>query len=162
MVPDLVEHGIEAHEFPGYRAGVCSIRHPGYRYRVSYRLIYFGLGLLAVGAIALGVVFVQEGDSVDLPGPIESVTPSPGDIAIRQAVLEVDLEVGYQAVIFIDGFPIDGDNFEPATGVYRWAPNPASAVMTEWTPGDHTVRVEWRTVSGSPDFGSFEWTFRIQ
>lgn len=129
---------------------------------MSYRLVYVGLGLLAVAAIVLGVVFAQEGEPVELPPPLEEVTPSPNDVALRQAFLEIDLEVGYEADIYVDGFLVRNPRFVEATGVYRWQPTPASPVITEWTPGEHTVRVEWRRVTGTPDVGSFEWTFRIQ
>ncbi|MGH8910931.1 MAG: hypothetical protein ACRDVD_00335 [Acidimicrobiia bacterium] len=127
---------------------------------MSYRLLYVGLGLLAVAAVALGVVFTQEGDPVELPPPIEAVSPDPGSTVIRQGTVEVDLEIGYEATIFVDGVPIPDPSFVPGTGVYSWSPTPASAVMTEWTPGDHTVVVEWRRITGTPAVGSFEWSFR--
>lgn len=129
---------------------------------MPYRLFYIGLGLLAVAAVALGALLTQEGDPIELPGPIEAVTPNPEETVIRQAVVEVDLEVGYEATIFVDGTPVPDATFVPATAVYSWGPHPNSAVMTQWTPGEHTVRVEWNRVSGSPDVGSFEWTFRVQ
>ncbi|HSJ35777.1 MAG TPA: hypothetical protein VLB85_12060 [Acidimicrobiia bacterium] len=127
---------------------------------MSYRLIYAGLGLLAIAVVALGVAFAQEGDAVDLPNPIEAVSPLPGDRVIRQTSVQVDLAVGYVADLFVDGFPVDAA-FVDATGVYSWSPSPTSPIMTEWSPGEHTVRVEWRRISGSPEFGSFEWTFRV-
>lgn len=129
---------------------------------MTYRLIYGGLGLLVVAAIALGLVLTREGDPVELPGPIESVSPPPGASVIRQAVVEVDLEVGYEATITVDGQRIPDPDFVPGTGVYSWSPQPDSAVMTEWAPGEHVVRVEWMRVTGTPDFGDFEWTFRVQ
>lgn len=129
---------------------------------VRYRLIYVGLGLLVLAAVVLGSVLVREGESVDLPEPIDAVSPSPGDRVIRQAAVEVDMAIGYQATIFVDGIPIPDASFVPATGVYSWAPHPNSAVFTEWTPGDHEVRVEWTRRSGTPDVGSFEWSFRVQ
>lgn len=129
---------------------------------MPYRLVYVGLGLLAMAAVALGVVLAREGSPVELPAPLEAVSPDPGETVIRQAVVEVDLEVGYEATLFVDGMPIPDATFTSATGVYSWAPHPNSAVITQWMPGEHTVRVEWTRVSGSPDVGSFEWTFRVQ
>lgn len=129
---------------------------------MPYRLVYAGLALLAVAAVILGLVLDTEGEPVQLPGPLEDVSPNPNDVALRQAILEVDLEVGYQADIYVDGYLVPDPTFVEATGVYRWQPSPVSPVATEWTPGDHTVRVEWRRVTGTPDVGSFEWTFRIQ
>jgi hypothetical protein len=128
---------------------------------VTYRLIYVALGLLAVAAIALGVVFAQDGDPIELSPPLESISPAPGSTVIRQGLVEVDLEVGYAATIYIDGVPIPAPTFVEATGVYRWSPHPGSPVMTEWAPGEHTVRVEWQRVTGTPQVGAFEWTFRV-
>lgn len=133
-----------------------------YHHRVPYRLVYVGLGLLALAVTILGVTLTREGSPVELPPPIEAVSPEPGTTAIQQATLEVDLEVGYRAAIFIDGTPIPDTTVVDATGVHSWAPHPNSAVLTEWTPGEHTIRVEWDRVSGTPDVGSFEWTFRVQ
>lgn len=127
---------------------------------MPYRLIYLGLGLLALAAVALGFVFAQDGDPVELPHPIEAISPTPGSTVIRQGTVELDLEIGYEAIIFVDGFPVPDARFVEATGVYSWSPGPASAVMTEWTPGEHAVRVEWQRVTGTPEFGEFEWTFR--
>jgi hypothetical protein len=131
---------------------------------VPYRLIYVGLGALAVAVILLGIVFGQGGDPVVLPDPVESVSPLPGDATLRQAVIEVDMKVGYDVAIFVDGFRVPDSeiSFIEGTGVYRWAPSPAGLYLTEWTPGTHEVRIEWDTVSGLPDVGSFEWTFRVQ
>lgn len=129
---------------------------------VNYRFVYVALGLLAVAAIALGVVFTQEGEPVVLPGPIEAVSPTPNSRVIRQAVVEVDLVVGYQATIYVDGTPLPDPQFIEATGVYTWGPTPSSPVMTEWLPGEHTVRVEYQRITGTPDVGNFEWSFRVQ
>lgn len=131
---------------------------------MQYRLIYIGLGALAVAAVALGVAFSGEGEPIVLPGPIESVYPEPGDGVLMQSTVEVDLEVGYVAEIWVDGFlvPFSEVTFVEATGVHQWAPSPTSVYLTEWLPGEHTVRVVWNTVAGLPDTGEFEWTFRVR
>ncbi len=133
-----------------------------YRRFVPYRLVYAGLGLLAVAFVALGVAFAREGESIEVPAPLESVSPEPGATTIRQAVVEVDLEIGYEADIFVNGFEVPDATFVSAIGMYRWSPSPTSVIMESWTPGEHTVRVEWRRITGTPDFGSFEWSFRVQ
>jgi|FLYL01.1.fsa_nt_gi hypothetical protein len=129
---------------------------------MPYRLIYAGLALLALAAVALGAAFARDGEPIALPDPIEAVSPAPGAQVIRQAVLIVDLRVGYEATIYVNGSPLPDATFVDATGVYTWSPHPRSPIMTEWTPGTHHIRVEWRSVAGEPDFGSFEWTFRVQ
>lgn len=128
---------------------------------MSYRFVYIGLGLLALAIVALAAVFAQEGDAVEVPAPLEAIAPEPGSRVIAQAVVEVDLEVGHVATIYIDGLPIPDPAFVEATGVYTWAPHPGSPVLNEWTPGEHTVRVEWRRIVGTPAVGEFEWAFRV-
>jgi hypothetical protein len=124
-------------------------------------MIYIGLALLGVAAIALGWALSPEGESVDLPPPLEAVAPLPGDLVPPQAGIEVDLDIGYEAQIVIDGWPITDASFEPATGVYRWAPSASHPTINQWAPGEHTVSIVWNTYSGLPDTGSFEWTFRV-
>lgn len=128
---------------------------------MPYRLIYIGLGLVAVAAIALGLAFSPEGETIALPEPIEAISPEPGSLVPPQTAVEIDLEVGYAAEITIDGWPIADATFVEATGVYRWAPSPTHPTIDEWTPGEHTVNIVWDTYTGLPDTGSFEWTFRV-
>ena len=128
-----------------------------------YRVIYLGLGLLAVAAIALGIAFGRGPAPEPLPAGLEEVFPAPGDSAVRPVILEVDLESGLKGQISIDGFLIPDQEvtFVEATGVHRWAPAPTSLVMTEWAPGDHTVRITWDSLTGLPSPGQFEWSFRV-
>ena len=128
---------------------------------MSYRLIYLGLGLVAVAAIAFGIVFATEGDEILLPGPVESVSPEPGHLVPPQASIEIDLEVGYQAQIYVDEWLVSDATFVEGTGVYRWAPSPTNPTINEWTTGEHTVRVVYDTVTGLPNPGDFSWSFRV-
>ena len=128
---------------------------------MPYRFIYIGLGLLGLAAIVFGFALSREGDSVEPPGPIESVSPEPGHLVPPQTVIEIDLEVGYVATITVDGWPISDATFVEATGVYRWSPSPSSPTITEWTPGEHTVSIVYNTYTGLPDTGTFQWTFRV-
>ncbi len=139
---------------------------------MPYRYIYAGLGLVGLAAIVFGVLLSPEGEALELPGPIEAVSPAPGSQVPLQASVEIDLEVGYIAQIWIDDWPIPLEEnssranpanalFERATGVIRWAPSPANPTITSWTPGEHTVRIVWDTYTGLPDTGEFEWSFRV-
>ena len=128
---------------------------------MPYRLIYIGLGLIGLAAIALGVVFSTNGEAIDLPAALESVSPEPGDLVPPQTILEIDLQVGYAADILVDGWPIADATFVEATGVYRWSPSPSSPTIQEWTPGEHTVLVTWDTYTGLPNPGSYQWSFRV-
>ncbi len=127
---------------------------------MQYRLIYIGLGLIAVAAIIAGFVLSPDGESIVLPGPVESVSPAPGAQVPLQTIVEIDLEVGYVAEIWVDGWPVTNASFVEATGVYRWDPTSHDPGFGEWSAGEHTVRIVWNTYSGLPDTGTFEWTFR--
>lgn len=128
---------------------------------MPYRLIYVGLALLGLAVVILGIVLTRSGEEIILPSQLESISPSPGSLVPPQTSIEVDLPVGYEAEIVIDGWPITDATFVDATGVYRWAPSENSPVIQDWTAGRHTVRVTWDTYTGLPDPGSFEWTFRV-
>lgn len=128
---------------------------------MPYRLIYMGLGLVAVAAIALGIVLSRSGDELVLPVQIEGISPQPGDLVPQQSNVEIDMPVGYQADIYVDGWLVQDAVFVEGTGVYRWAPSPQNPTITQWSPGEHTIRVVWDKVSGLPDPGEFEWTFRV-
>ena len=99
---------------------------------MPYRLIYLGLGLVAVAAIVFGIVFSTEGESAALPDPVESISPQPGDLVPPQSFVEVDMEVGYDADIYVDGWLMDDATYVEGTGVYRWAPGPNNPVGTVW------------------------------
>jgi len=131
---------------------------------VRYRLIYLGLGLLAVATLSICFVFGQGGDPLTLPDPLERVSPNPYDAVLPQSGLEVDLQVGYEARIYVDGYPIPESelSFQEGVGVYRWRPSSRSLIAERWAVGEHTIRVEWEKVYGLPDVGQFTWTFRVQ
>ncbi len=128
---------------------------------MPYRFIYLGLALVAVAALAFAFVFGKSGEALVLPDQIEAISPLPGDLVPPQAAVEVDLPVGYTARIYIDGWLVEDTVFVEGTGVYRWAPSSSNPTITEWTPGEHTIRVVWDTVRGLPDPGEFEWSFRV-
>jgi len=125
-------------------------------------------GLAIVGlAISFGLIDSTDVDSVDR-NAVESVQPAAGDLVPRQSVIEVDLETGYQAELWILTNPSsetwlripDSElSFVEGTGVYTWVPGPGK-VVEEWAAGEHTIRVVWDTITGLPDVGEYEWTFR--
>jgi hypothetical protein len=128
---------------------------------VPYRLIYIGLALVAVSAIIFGVVFSGGGDELVYPTQIEAVSPAPGDLVPVQTAIMVDLPFGYGADIYVDSWLMQDTTFVEGTGVYRWAPSSTNPTITNWSPGEHTVRVVWDTLNGLPDPGEYEWSFRV-
>ncbi len=127
-------------------------------------MIYAGLGFLTVAVLSLCFVFGRGGDPLTLPAPLQGIYPNPYDAVPMQTGLEVDLEVGYAARIYVNGYPIPGSelSFSEGVGIYRWRPGDRSLIMDRWPVGEHTVRVEWEKTYGLPDVGEFTWTFRVQ
>lgn len=128
---------------------------------MPYRYIYIGLGLVALAAVAFGIALSGDGEPVILPDAVESVYPEPGDLVPYQIAIEVDMEVGYSAQIYVDGWLVQDPTFVEGTGVYRWAPTATNPTINEWSPGEHTIRIVYDTVNGLPDPGEFNWSFRV-
>ncbi|MCB2222639.1 MAG: hypothetical protein KQH83_00580 [Actinobacteria bacterium] len=129
-----------------------------------HRLAYLWLTAALVAVVAAAVLLSPSGDPAGPPAPLEEVFPAPGDQVVRQTVVEVDLPVGYEIALFVDGrrVPPDEIGATPSTGVFVWQPAPGGS-MEVWAAGEHTVRVEWdRTEGGRPDPGEYEWSFRVR
>ena len=131
---------------------------------MRYRLVYVGLGLLILATLSICFVFGRGGDPLTLPDPLERVQPNPYDAVPPQSGLEIDLQVGYEARIYVDGYPIPESelSFAEGVGIYRWRPSSRSLIADRWTVGEHIIRVEWEKIYGLPDVGEFTWTFRVQ
>ena len=130
-----------------------------------YPKIYLGLLVALATLVTFTVLLAPSGEEIDIPAPLESVFPAPGDTVVRQTIIEIDLPVGYSIDLFVDGqwVPSDEIGFTPSTGVFLWQPSPGGALMEVWPGGEHTVLVVWdRTEGGRPDPGEYEWTFRVQ
>lgn len=127
-----------------------------------YRIIYISLGLALAAVVALGVAF----GSPDRPGAgrpdqVEAVSPEPGETALRQTRIEVDLAAGYALELYVDGLRIPDEELfvVEGTGVYSWQPGP-DQIIDALSPGQHQVLIRWRTLTGLPDDGEYSWTFR--
>ena len=129
----------------------------------TYRRIYIGLGLALAAVVGLAVAFSPSGTETPLPDPVERIFPLPNDSVIRQAALEIDMQVGYDIVLFVDGFRISPVEIgvQPGTNRYVWEPAPGRYLET-WEPGTHEITIEWERTTGLPDPGSYSWSFRVQ
>lgn len=131
--------------------------------------VLFGVAVLAVAALALSYGEAEPSTADPAAGSVvESVTPGPGDLVPRQSVIEVDLESGYGGELWILMNPSAGTwqripegevTFIEGTGVYTWTPGEGK-VIDEWDSGEHTLKVIWNTLTGLPDVGEYEWSFR--
>ena len=129
----------------------------------NYRLIYTALGLALVAVVALAFALSPRGEPLELPEPVEAISPRPNETVFRTSPIAVNMAPNYGIDLYIDDIPIPATEIlvRPQTGDYVWGPGPAS-LIEEWTPGLHTARITWNTLSGLPDVGEYIWTFRIQ
>ncbi|MBT8203131.1 MAG: hypothetical protein HKN74_10835 [Acidimicrobiia bacterium] len=129
----------------------------------TYRLIYAALGLALIAVAGFAIALNPSGNEAELPDPVERVFPRPNDSVVRQTVIEVDLQVGYELTLFVDGIRIaPGEiDIQAGTNLHVWQPAPGR-FLEDWAPGPHEIRIEWQRTTGLPDPGSFSWTFRVQ
>ena len=129
----------------------------------TYRFVYAGLGIALVAVVGLTLALSPSGTESPLPDPVERIFPLPNDSVIRQAALEIDMQVGYEIVLYVDGFRISPVEIgiQPGTNRHVWEPAPGRFLET-WEPGIHEITIEWDRTSGLPDPGSYSWSFRVQ
>jgi hypothetical protein len=161
---------------------------PARRRRIDAKLLAASMGI-AVGlvAIVLGFLSAQTGTGDDLlPEPIESIDPVRGATQVpQQTRVFVDLQVGYEGVLIIDGIELPvvslddiekappglgdtgGDQveippgvvFEPGNATLTFEPGP-SQVIEAFTTGQHSVTVRyWRTIDGPGTARIYSWSF---
>ncbi len=128
-----------------------------------YRVMFLGLGIAFALVIVFAVVWAPAGREIRLPMAVESISPADGATVQRQIGLQIDMQVGYEIELFIDSVRIPDDEigFTAATGRYVWEPGPAST-FSEWSPGTHSVSINYERTSGRVDVGALRWVFRVQ
>lgn len=126
---------------------------------------------LAVLAAFAGFWFAGTQRAVETPvsqrdPAVEAVEPADGSpVAVRQARIGIDLTIGHEAVLEIQGVEIPDDQldrnaplnqvyFQPGEGkiIEEFAPGPVSATAIIWNELDGETREEGH---------SFTWTFRV-
>jgi len=129
--------------------------------KYRFILVLLSLGLAAVIGLAIG--FSPSGTESPLPEPLERIFPRANDSVPRGTAVEVDLKVGYQIDLYVDGEPIPRDEYAIQTGtnLVTWAPGPGRTIE-RWAPGVHELRIDWDRELGIPDPGSYTWTIRVQ
>ena len=132
---------------------------PVNRYRITYTLLGLALAAVAIGAI----VFAPSGTPSEVPEVLESYSPLDGANLLRQIDIEIDLPVGYEIVLVVDGVTVPESEISATsqTGQFSWRPGPTT-VLPDWTVGLHTVWVRWDRINGLPDPGEWIWSFRVQ
>ncbi len=128
-----------------------------------YRLVFLALGLALIGVIVFAVIFGPDASDPGLPAAIERVAPEDGATVLRQTDLVIDMAVGYEIELFIDGRQIPETEIDTveATGVRTWVTGPGKT-FDEWTPGLLAILVRYDRVAGGVDIGELRWVFRAQ
>jgi len=128
-----------------------------------YRQFIASSIVLLITLVAFVWLLNPSGEAVSLPSPIESVFPLPGDTVVLQTAIEVDLPIGYELELEVDGviIPRVEIGHTAATGRFIWQPGPAK-LFEAWEGGDHSITIRWnRTAGGGPDQGTYSWRFRV-
>lgn len=129
------------------------------RYRLTFTLLGLALAAVAIGAI----VFAPSGRPDEPPSIVEGYSPANESTVLRQTAVQIDLPVGYDITMVVDGVVIPESEISatPETGRFIWRPNDQT-IIPEFSPGIHTVWVRWDTTRGIPDPGEWIWSFRVQ
>ncbi len=135
------------------------------------RLLLGGVVVVAVAAIVFGVTRGRTGPEVTVTdAAVELQVPRPGELALRQAQVGVDLVAGYAGALVIDGVEIPPDQYTVADpgnletnplGQFFFQPGPGKEIE-EFAPGDHTITAElWPVAEGRDRSRRVTWTFSV-
>ncbi len=129
------------------------------RFRITLTL----LGLALIGVVVSVVLFAPTGRPAVVPDAVERFSPGQGDTVQRQVSVMVDMKVGYEIQLFVDGVEIPAEflNITEATGVTVWRPSEEEGNLA-WPVGEHSIAVVYNRIVGTADTGEFTWTFRVQ
>lgn len=123
------------------------------------------ISLIAAGAV-VGLANGFSGSTKEkrpLPAAVESVSPRPGDLDLRQVELSADLAPGYTGVLFLDGREIAEDDLHrvDALNSLTLRPQPDSE-FRELAPGAHKATVVyWRIGQSREEAASHSWSFTL-
>jgi hypothetical protein len=128
-----------------------------------YRIVFLLLGIALALIVIFAVVFSPGGGEFELPAAVQSISPGNNETVLRQIDLTIDMAIGYDIELFVDGARIPNSEiaFTEATGVHIWKPG-ASSTRTEWSAGFHSVHINYERATGRIDVGSVSWVFRVQ
>ncbi len=129
------------------------------RHRITFTLLGLALAAVVIGT----VIFAPTGQPTEVPATVESYSPANEATVLRQIQVEIDLPIDYEITLVVDGVTIPSSEITsvPETGKFSWRPG-ETTIIPEWSEGIHTVWVRWDRISGLPDPGEWNWSFRVQ
>jgi hypothetical protein len=130
--------------------------------QTKYRVTLLLLAVAFIVVVVAAVLFAPSGAGDGLPDEVQTVSPADGELVLRQARVVLHLQPGYRASLVIDDAAVPEDEviFTVETGLHVFEPGPGKTIE-EWAPGFHIVEATWERVSGLPDQGSMQWSFRV-
>ena len=124
-------------------------------------------GLLAAAAIALGVGIavtdLNKADDTPSSEVVERFIPNPDDEVLRQAELGIDLAIGYEGTLAVNGVEIPEDELrrvEPENQVF-FTPGEGKAVERLTAGRNCVTATVWRSAEGdnTPNKRDISWCF---
>jgi hypothetical protein len=126
------------------------------------RVVVSIVAAIAITGIGLGFSMGTKPKTETRTG-IESVSPLPGDLDLRQVQVGVDLSPGYTGILYLDGVEIPEDDLQrvPALNTITLRPQEGSPYK-QLAPGSHNAMVEyWLITEGRSRPHVYRWSFNL-
>ena len=125
--------------------------------------------LLAVALVGFGYAFSSGRDTSEVAindATVERVEPKPGDLALRQARIGVDLKSGYSATLKLDSTIIPEDQVEKVVGLdqYWYTPGPGTetgVLEPRRYCATATITKDIVPAGQPPEVHDYKWCFQI-
>ena len=126
------------------------------------RVVISIVAAIAITGIGLGFSMGTKPKTETRTG-IESVSPLPGDLDLRQVQVGVDLAPGYTGVLFFDGVEIPEDDLQRVAALNTITLRPQEgSPYKQLTPGSHQASVEyWPIIEGRGRAEVYRWNFNL-
>lgn len=126
------------------------------------RVVISVVAAVAIVGIGLGFSMTSKPKPIEREG-IESVSPLPGDLDLRQVQVGVDLAAGYTGVLFLDGVEIPEDDLQRVAALNTITLRPQEgSPYKQLSPGPHRAAVEyWPIIEGRSRAEVYRWNFNL-
>ncbi|MGQ0430831.1 MAG: hypothetical protein ACT452_00325 [Microthrixaceae bacterium] len=135
-----------------------------------YQLAVTAAVLLAVGALAAGIMATETGDGDTVlvngrPDVVERYIPRGGDEALQQAEIGIDLAPGHEAALILNGVSIPTDELRIVREQNQvfFAPGAGRTFAALPSGRNCVTAIVWRSADGrgTPSDLSFPWCFDV-
>ena len=128
------------------------------------RIVMTLIAAVAVGGFIFAFSAPREEPAGPLPSAVERISPTGGDLDLRQVTIAADLAPGYTGYLLLDGVEVPRDDLQivPALNSITLVPQPGSDYRAI-QPGSHCVTVIYNLIGQpeTPPAGSYLWCFKL-